>query len=217
MTWFKKHLNWTLAFALVISIVLTIVCLYNISGNGDFNTTSVVLLPVVVILIIISEIWYLLLKKRSLFFLFLNLAYLIGFIILFTLDNNTNKPQSGKKIIVKRVRYADHNPDIVESHCAAFLTKSGKVIIINKSGGWPYYNVNEVIRAVKNIMKGNAQYGSFMALPGIISWETNYFDDNLVNLARNGEIINWVVIENIPDSLEELSKFAGKVLNEPII
>jgi hypothetical protein len=115
---------------------------------------------------------------------------------------------------VQKVKYAERVPGRVERHCAAFVTQSGKVVIVASVDGWPFYNIKDAVRLAENIMKGKKNSTRYMILPGITSWETTTYDKSLVEMAKAGHLVNAVVIENVPDSEEELQRFAGEVLRE---
>jgi hypothetical protein len=46
--------------------------------------------------------------------------------------------------------------------------------------------------------------------------ETTKYDETLVAMAKAGQLVNAIVIENIPDSIEELQRFAVNALREPV-
>ncbi len=48
----------------------------------------------------------------------------------------------------------------------------------------------------------------------MIAWETAKYDETIVAMAKAGQLINAIVIENIPDSIEELHNFASNSLKE---
>jgi len=115
---------------------------------------------------------------------------------------------------IRKVKYAQPVPDKIERHCAAFLTQSGQVILVGFIGTWPIFNSGDAIRLAKDIMEGKEKSTRIAPVIGVLAWETTKYDEKLVDMAKRGELINAIVIENIPDSIEELQRFAGQVLKE---
>jgi hypothetical protein len=125
---------------------------------------------------------------------------------------------------IRKVKYAQPVPGKIERHCAAFLTQSGQVILVGsifdeREGMWPIFNSGDAIRLAKDIMEGKEK--SVRIAPifqgiGVIAWESTKYDKTLVGMAKAGQLINAVVIENIPDSVEELQHFASNALKESL-
>jgi hypothetical protein len=121
---------------------------------------------------------------------------------------------------IRKVRYAPHIPGITERHCAAFFTLTGHVIIIKSTfdkqqGLWPIFNTSTAEKIAKDIIKGKESSISIIPFPGVIAWETTSYDKNLAGLARSGQLVEVLVIENIPESEDELQQFAFKAFSSP--
>jgi hypothetical protein len=129
------------------------------------------------------------------------------------------------KMKIRKVRYAPRIPGQIERHCAAFLTQDGQVILVNSiwdsqdSVSWPFYNTSDAVRLASDIMKGKKKSTRiapiFQGL-GVVAWESTKYDETLAAMAKDGQLINAIVVENIPDSVEELQNFAGQVLRESL-
>jgi hypothetical protein len=65
-------------------------------------------------------------------------------------------------------------------------------------------------------MKGKKKSTRFAPIIGALAWESTKYDEILVEMAKNGNLVNAVVIENIPDSTDELQSFASNTLNESL-
>jgi ribosomal protein L19 len=120
---------------------------------------------------------------------------------------------------IRKVKYAQPVPGKIERHCAAFLTQSGQVIlvgsILGEQGIWPIFNSGDAIRLAKDIMEGkkkSVRIAPILQGLGVVAWESTKYDETLVAMAKAGQLINAVVIENVPDSMDELQRFAGDVL-----
>lgn len=124
---------------------------------------------------------------------------------------------------IRKVRYAPRVPDIVERHCAAFLTQTGEVLLVDsvwdsRDGvNYPFFNVGDAVRLASDIMKAKKKSTRIAPIIGALAWESTKYDETLVTMAKEGQLINVVVVENIPDSVEELQHFAGQVLRESLI
>ena len=124
---------------------------------------------------------------------------------------------------ILRVRYAERIPGMIERHCAAFLTSTDEVIIISsildsRSGDyWPFFNAGDAVRLAKDVMKGKKRSTQIAPIIGIIAWESTHYDEALVSMAKNGHLLNAVVIENIPESVGDLQQFAYKTLKESLV
>jgi len=125
---------------------------------------------------------------------------------------------------IRKVRYAKSVPGKIEHHCAAFLTQSGQVILVGSildehEGIWPIFNSGDAVRLAKDIMEGkkkSTRIAPILQGLGVVAWESTKYDETLVAMAKDGQLINAIVIENIPDSVEELRHFAGQVLRESL-
>ena len=126
------------------------------------------------------------------------------------------------------MRYAKATPGRIEYHCAAFLTRSGEVILIGQyvdkgdnitpsSDLIPFLNSNDAASLAENIMRGKRSTFRVFPFPGIITTERITYPEDLVEMARSGQLVNAVVIENVPDSIEELERFAGNILRQSSI
>ena len=87
MSWFQRHLSWSLFFAWLVSNFLFYGGLGLAPESGDVAVGWVISFVAGGALILGTEVWYLLQKKRSLLFLFLNLLNWVGLIILLSLTN----------------------------------------------------------------------------------------------------------------------------------
>ena len=106
---------------------------------------------------------------------------------------------------VRKVPYAKHIPGQIDHHYIAFLTRFGKILLMGfflKSG--------DAKRVAENIMGGKASSSTFIPFPGVFVLEREHYDKNLVEMARTGELIDCIVIENAPESTEETLAFADK-------
>jgi len=115
---------------------------------------------------------------------------------------------------IKKVKYSESLPGVIQHHCVAFFTAQGNVIIIDRDSEGIFFNAGIPMRMAKNIMKGKGKSRIVIPFPGVITWETTTYDEEIVNMAKNGQLVNAIVIENVPESFEELEKFALKVLGE---
>ena len=127
---------------------------------------------------------------------------------------------------IRKVQYAQHVPSKIERHCAAFLTQTGEVLLVDsiwdsRDGvSWPFYNIGDAVRLASDIMKAkkkSTRIAPILQGLGVVAWESTKYDETLVDMAKTGELINAIVIENVPDSVEELQRFAGQVLRESLI
>ena len=110
---------------------------------------------------------------------------------------------------IRKISYTKHVPGKIEHHYAAFLTRSGEVLLMGH-----FLNSGDAAHVAGNIMKGKASSLTVMPFPGVVVWEREEYDKNLANLAKSGQLISCVVIENAPDSINELQRFASGVLKE---
>ena len=126
---------------------------------------------------------------------------------------------------IRKVRFAPHIPGKIEHHCAAFLTKTGQVLVVDSVWDsrdgviWPIFNSGDAVRLAKDIMEGkkkSTRIAPILQGLGVVAWESTKYDETLVAMAKDGQLINAVVVENIPDSVEELQHFAGQVLRESL-
>ncbi len=123
---------------------------------------------------------------------------------------------------IRKVKYAQDIRGKIERHCAAFLTQSGQIIMIGsifdkREGICPIFNSGDAVRIIKDIMEGkkkSVRIAPILQGIGVVAWETTKYDETLVAMANAGQLINAIVIENIPDSMEELHDFASNALKE---
>ena len=124
---------------------------------------------------------------------------------------------------IRKVRYAPRIPGKIERHCAAFLTQTGQVLLVDSvwdsrdDVNYPFFNVGDAVRLTSDIMKAkkkSTRIAPILQGLGVVAWESTKYDEALVAMAKDRQLINAVVIENIPDSVEELQHFAGQVLRE---
>lgn len=90
MSWFKKHLNWTLIIGVL--VVETPIGILSIYGLDNIDITLLLIaVGSVIVAEFLLEIWYLYQKKRSYFYLLCNLFkpyYIpVGFAFLLCLSN----------------------------------------------------------------------------------------------------------------------------------
>ena len=122
---------------------------------------------------------------------------------------------------IRKVRYAEpDNRNKIDRHCAAFLTRSGDVILVtamfDKSDNreYPFFNTGDAVRVARDIMKHKAKSLRIAPIIGAIGFESTSYDANLVEMAKSGQLTNAIVIENISDSEEELKRFARDIMTE---
>ena len=110
---------------------------------------------------------------------------------------------------IRKVSYVKHIPNKIEHHYVAFLTESDEVLLMG-----PFLNSGDAQRVAGNIMKGKKS--SLSIFPGIVVWvwEREKYDQRLVDIAKAGKLVNCLVVENAPDSMEELQRFARGILTE---
>jgi len=65
-------------------------------------------------------------------------------------------------------------------------------------------------------MNGKGSSTSFFPFPIGLVWEREKYDKQLVDMAKAGELIGCVVIENAPESMEELRRFASDNLKKSL-
>jgi len=110
---------------------------------------------------------------------------------------------------VNKVTYANHVPGKVDYHYIAFLTRSGEILLAGH-----FVNSGDAKRVAKNIMRGKTSSFNPALLPGglvLFLLDREHYDKNLAEMAKAGELIDCVVIENAPESTEEILAFADKV------
>ena len=111
---------------------------------------------------------------------------------------------------VKKVRYTEHIPGKVDYHYIAFLTASGEVLLMGH-----FLTAGHANKVANGIMSGKKSSSTFIPFPGVFIYEREKYDENFVNMVKAGEITNCIVVENAPESIEELRHFAGAILKEP--
>lgn len=95
---------------------------------------------------------------------------------------------------ITKVKYNGTDSYNIARHCAAFLTKTGQVILItsicdDRDGvEWPFFNSGDAVRTAKDIMKAKKKSTSFAPIIGAIAWETAEYNDNLITMAKEGEL-----------------------------
>lgn len=127
---------------------------------------------------------------------------------------------------IAKVRFAKHTPGIIERHCVAFMTQSGEVVLVdsifNKRDRvcFPIFNTSDAVRIASDVMRRKASSLRFaptaLRIAGLVAWERTEYNPNLVEMARTGQLTNVIVIENVPESIEELQRFAGNALRETL-
>ncbi len=108
---------------------------------------------------------------------------------------------------IRKVSYTKHVPDKIEHHYVTFLTESDEILLMG-----PFLNNGDAARVAGNIMKGKASSLTVIPFPGVVVWEREKYDQRLADMAKAGKLVNCVVVENAPDSIDELQRFAGGVL-----
>jgi hypothetical protein len=109
---------------------------------------------------------------------------------------------------VKKVTYAKHVPGKVDYHYIAFLTRSGEILLV---GG--FVNSGDAKGVAENIMRGKTSSLNPALLAGglvLFLLDRERYDKSLVEMAKAGELIDCIVIENAPESSEEILAFADK-------
>jgi len=109
---------------------------------------------------------------------------------------------------VKKVTYAKHVPGRIDRHYIAFLTRSGEILL---AGG--FTTSGDAKRVAENIMRGKASSLNPALLAGglvLFLLDREHYDKDLVEMAKAGELIDCIVIENAPESTEEILAFADK-------
>jgi len=123
---------------------------------------------------------------------------------------------------IRKVQYAPHIPGKIERHYVAFLPQTGEAILVDAfwdtrdNVRWPFYNTGDAVRLASDIMKGKKKSTRIAPIIGALAWESTKYDETLVEMAKTGNLVNAIVIENIPDSVEELQAFASNVLKESL-
>ncbi len=106
MSWFRKHLNWTLFFSLlsapIMHVIIIIVWLmledYSIIGKhiGYDNLAIYPTIPFHLFFLLIVPAWFLVQKGRSLWnLLYLLLGLAIGYIVILCIENKRRQEASG--------------------------------------------------------------------------------------------------------------------------
>jgi hypothetical protein len=106
---------------------------------------------------------------------------------------------------VKKVQYSKHIPGAVDHHHIVFLTQSGEMLFTGF-----FINSGDAKRVAENIMSGKASSSTFVPFPGVFAFEREKYDKDLVDMAKTGELVDCVVVENAAESVEELLTFADK-------
>jgi hypothetical protein len=112
---------------------------------------------------------------------------------------------------IKKATYAKHVPGKVDYHYIAFLTRSGEILL---AGG--FVNSGDAKGVAKNIMRGKDSSLNPALLPlGLVVFllsREHYNKDlkDLAEMAKAGELIDCIVIENAPESTDEILAFADK-------
>ena len=112
---------------------------------------------------------------------------------------------------IRKATYASHQPGKIEHHYVAFLTQSEETIFLG-----PFLNVGHAVSTAKNIMKGKKSSTSFFPFVFGLVWDTEEYNKDLVGMAKAGELGGCVVLENVPESMEELQGFASNALRESL-
>ena len=112
---------------------------------------------------------------------------------------------------IRKVQYAQHIPGKIERHYIAFLTKSGEILLMGH-----FLNSGDASHTASKIMEGKKSSTSFFAIPFLLVWEKEHYDQRFVEMAKAGELVSSVVVENAPDSMEELQRFVSNALNESL-
>jgi len=102
-----------------------------------------------------------------------------------------------------KVAYKKATPGIVERHFAAFITQTGQIILHG-----PFLNSNHAKKIAGDIMNKKKKSRSFFILPVVGVMDTEALNENLVDMAKNNQLVNCIIIENASDSYDENEKFA---------
>ena len=106
---------------------------------------------------------------------------------------------------VKKVQYAKHILGQVDHHHIVFLTRSGEMLFTGF-----FLKIGDAKRVAERIMSGKASSTTFAPFPGVFMLEREKYDKDLVDMAKAGELVDCAVVENAPESVEELLTFADK-------
>ena len=114
---------------------------------------------------------------------------------------------------ILKIPFKVATPGQIEHHYAAFLTRTEDILLIG-----PYLNSNELRKMAANMLKGKEESNFYFVLPIPIIWIagkfTESYDKNIVNLIKTNQISYCVIIENVPDSIDELKQFAKNVFKQ---
>jgi hypothetical protein len=119
------------------------------------------------------------------------------------------------KVNVQKIPYKDATPGRIENHYAAFLTRSNDILLFG-----PFLTSNEGKRRANDVLKGKKESRSYFFLPLIIlpvvyiERTTESYNKNLVDLVKENQISNCLIIENAPDSMDELMQFAKNTFKQ---
>lgn len=115
---------------------------------------------------------------------------------------------------IQVVKYADADRSKIEKHYAAYLTKSDDIIIAG-----PFFNTKYAAKVASDILKGKKSTPKlplvlciilFALLIGLLLYflYREKYDESLVHKASSGQLAKALIIENAPDSPEDLRHFA---------
>jgi len=118
---------------------------------------------------------------------------------------------------VQVVCFAEEDCSKINHHYAAYLTKSGDVILKG-----PFLNLGDAETVTNNIMNGKKSEPKvplivallvlpFVFLPIYFLYREKY-DEALVDMVASGIITEAIVIQNAPDTEDEIKRFAQSAL-----
>jgi len=108
---------------------------------------------------------------------------------------------------IRKVRYAQRVPGKIERHYVAFLTRSGEILLMGH-----FLNSGDASHTAGKIMEGKESSTSFFPFPIGLVWQREHYDKRLAEMAKAGELVGCMVVENAPESIEELQCFASNDL-----
>jgi hypothetical protein len=104
---------------------------------------------------------------------------------------------------MKKVRYAEHIPGKVDHHYVVFLTRSGEKIVTGF-----FLTVGDAEKTASHIMRGKESSSTFLPLPGVFLVEREHYDKDLADMAKAGELVDCLIVENAPDSIDAIIAFS---------
>jgi len=104
---------------------------------------------------------------------------------------------------VWKVTHQQHVPGQIDHHYVVFLTKRGELVVMGH-----FLRSGEAVNTAQNILAGKSGNTEFFILPFVAALDRETYSPDIVAIARSGDILSCVVIENAPDSPEEVREAA---------